>query len=128
MIEDAKIYLVENTDLKSGKTLFLANQPDSPADCVTLIETGGGSPYQELSVDLPTIQIIARGSQKNYGKTMERANEIFNLLNRKIHITIGSKHAMRVFALATPQSLGRDEKGRWEIVTNFSFQIRNDEN
>jgi len=124
MIEDVAKYLADNTDLIVGKTLFKGNMPEAPIDCVALFDTGGAPPYQELAVDNPTVQILCRGSRANYLKTSERAAEIFSLLNRKFAITIGTKDAMFARAVASPQSLGLNDKDEWLFSTNFLFRIR----
>ena len=125
MIKDVAKYLEDNTDLTIGVTLFKGNQPDTPANCVTLYDTGGGEPEQEVSVDHPSIQVDCRGASNNYEATMERAREIFGLLNRKMNITICTKDVMYSRAVSSPQSLGLDENGRWRVMTNYTFQIRN---
>lgn len=124
MIEDVAVYIAENTDLRIGRTLFKGNEPDAPTDLVLVTDTGGAPPWQESPMDLPTVQVVCRGRQNAYTATMARAMEIFDLLNRKLNLTIGAKNVAKVEALTSPQSLGLDEKRRWKIVINFAFHLR----
>ena len=124
MIQDLATFLAEHTNLVAEKTLFKANMPESAVDAVCIFDTGGQTPDQYLPITKPTVQVMCRGRQNNYKATMARAREIFNLLNQRENITIGDAYIMRCQAMASPQSLGLDDKQRWQIVTNFLFQVR----
>lgn len=127
MIDDIANYLEANTNLKKGKDLFLGNAPTSPGDCVVLYDTGGQNPYQEVPVDRPSIQVLCRSKSDKGGRlrVKNQSQEIFDLLNRKLELTIGTKDVMFARAVSSPQCLGVNDQGRWEYVTNFIFQIRN---
>lgn len=117
-------HLVSNTNLKKGKTLFIDNAPDTPSDCVIVYGTGGPEPYQELPVDKETVQILCRGRQNGYTATKARAEEIYNLLNRKVEITIDGLSVMQSKAIQIPTSIGLNDRNQWEIVCNYLLEIR----
>lgn len=126
MNDDVCTYLADQiSELTFGKNLTSGHMPKNPAFCVTVFGSGGAGPYQELSVDKPTCQVVVRGAQSEYDRAEAMALQIYNLLNRKLNITIGTKDVMQAQAIAYPQALDLTDKRQWEFVTNYQFQVRN---
>lgn len=112
------------TSLTKGKNLYCDFAPDSKTFSVVVYNTGGAAPYQEVSIDHPTVQVMVRGGQNEHERVRAMAQQIYDLLNRKTNVTMDTVDVMYCQAIQTPQFMGRDEQGRWENVCNYSFKIR----
>ncbi len=104
---------------------------DSPDRCILVAESGGGALY----FDLPDrtdkmIQILARGESENYWDPRDDSYEVYDFLHGSSgwelpEVIIGEKfQAMVIEAVAPPQYLGIDDKGRHEFSTNYIWKIR----
>ena len=88
-----------------------------------------------MNFDLPDyvgkmIQVISRA--KTYFDARDDAREIFNVLHGMAGWTLSAVspatqnyEAMTIEALADPQSIGQDKKGRYEFSVNYIFRIKN---
>lgn len=113
-----------------GDTLQAAWRPiDAPNRCTLIAESGGGS----VIFDLPDradkmIQALSRAT--TYFDARDDAYEIYDALHGTAgwelpEVIAGDKYqAMVIEAVAPPQYLGIDEKGRHEFSTNYVWKIR----
>jgi len=142
MIEQLANFLETNGVGTIGKDIFKAHAPDSKVNCILITDTGGEQADQNVPLDNPTVQIMIRAdiSSGGYKKAMDKAKEIYALLDKKQNITIGNLHALYSRALQRPFSLGlvvekirSGRKGRgeeyserkvWKVTTNYIFHIR----
>jgi len=117
---ESKVSFVIGTDLFVGHRL-----QNSPDRCQVILESGGGKPYFDLPdrVD-KSIQIISRAN--TYFTARTDAWEFFDALHGTAGWQLtGSNEIMAIEALADPQYIGQDEKGRFEFSTNFIFKWEN---
>ncbi len=129
MLKQITTYVANNTSYVIGTDLFAGTRPDTAPDkCVTILETGGGAPVFDLPDYLDKmVQVLTRG--KSYFEGQELAQEIYDLLHGKAGITTPTVdeetyYINAIEALMSPQSIGQDEKGRFEFSTNFVFRIQ----
>jgi hypothetical protein len=103
---------------------------DAPIRCHTILESGGMIPAFELPdcVDY-LLQIATRG--ETYQQAREDAYAIFDAINGTAGWQIpalvsgGQDYEAQVIeALAAPQYIGQDEKGAYEMSTNFLFRMK----
>lgn len=132
MIKEVAAFIASKTTFVVGSTLQVGHRTqDAPDQCNVVLESAGGGLHFDLSdrVD-KMIQIISRA--KTYFKARDDAWEIFNVLHGASGWTLSAVapasqdyEAMVIEALADPQSIGQDDKGRFEFSTNYIFRIKN---
>jgi hypothetical protein len=103
---------------------------DAPVRCHTLLESGGGIPAFELTDRIDVmVQVATRAA--TYMTARADAWAIFDAINgtagwRIAALTSGGQayEAQVIEALAAPQYIGQDEKGAFEMSTNFLFRMK----
>ena len=130
MIKEITQFISDETTLIIGTDLFCGHRPQTAQDrCHVVLETAGGGLYYDLPdrVD-KMIQIISRA--KTYFTARDDAQAVFDLLHGRAGcampvITSGIEYeAQTIEAVADPQYIGQDEKGRYEFSTNYIFRIK----
>jgi len=131
MLPEIALFVQAKTSFVIGTDLFYGFRRSSDPDrCQVIQEATGSAVFGQLKYRIDkTIQIVSRAKQ--YGEARSDSWEIF----RAIHGTFGwtlSGHEVGVEYLcevieanADPQYIGKDEKGRYEFVTNYIFKIQN---
>ena len=128
MIKEIVQYIEDNTDFIIGTDLFAGFAPPEIEDCVIAIESGGRPNFYLTDYVEKTIQIVARN--KDYWKARDDADEIYVLLHGQGGITLpkvgnGKEYYVNTMeAISVPQSVGQDEKGLFNISTNFVLRIQ----
>lgn len=133
MIKEISAFIASKTSFIVGDTLQVGHRTqDAPDRCSCVLESAGGTVYFDLPdrVD-KNIQIISRA--KTYMAASADAQEIFKVLHdgkggwtlTAVPPATQDYVAMTIEALADPQYIGQDEKGRFEISCNYIFRIRN---
>ncbi len=129
MADDVASYLQANGIGTIGTSIIVGHPHSSKTNFVLVTDTGGSKPEQEYAINHPSVQIAVYGSANSYTASFALLQSIFVLLNRKQNLTIGTKDAMFVQAISSPQVVGLDPKhNRWLMTCNFTFKIRNAEN
>ena len=131
MIKEIAKFIESKTSFVIGTDLFVGHRlQDSPDRCQTILESGGSALY----FDLPDradkmIQVISRA--ETYFTARGDAKTIFNVLHGTAGWTLSAVapavqdyEAQTIEAVADPQYIGQDEKGRFEFSTNFIFKIK----
>lgn len=133
MIKEIAAFIASKTSFIVGDTLQVAHRTqDSPDQCNVVLESAGGTVYFDLPdrVD-KMIQIISRA--KTYMDASDDAQEIYAVLHdgtggwtlTAVPPAVQDYEAMTIEALADPQYIGQDKKGRFEFSTNYIFRIKN---
>lgn len=132
MIKEIAAFIARKTSLVVGTTLQVGHRTqNAPDQCSAVLEAAGGGLY----FDLPdrndkNIQVLSRAN--SYFRARTEAREVF----AAIHGTAGwtltavppatqNYEAQTIEALADPQYIGQDDKGRYEFSTNYIFRIQN---
>lgn len=122
-IEDEAIGFTVGTNLFVGYI-----PPEITADCVGLIESGGRPEFYLPDFTEKAVQVLSRA--KDYFTARDNAYKIYNLLHGMAGVvlpvvTAGEEYCADIIeAVSEPQSLGQDEKGLFNISTNFVFKIQ----
>lgn len=132
MIKEITTYLKSllGTSWVIGTNLFAGSAPsDVVVDCLILIESGG-VPNPSLSDSMAkSVQILSRAA--DYHDAMDNAMLAYRALHCKAGITLsvivaGEEYYVdTITAISVPQSLGQDEKGLFNISTNYVFRLEN---
>lgn len=103
---------------------------DAPVRCHTFLESGGAIPVFELTDRIDYMMQIATRAE-TYQMARADAWEIFDAINGTAGWQIGAitsagqaYEAQVIEALAAPQYIGQDEKGAFEMSTNFLFRMK----
>ena len=106
--------------------LFIAFEPSSPDDCVTIFDTPGGLPNMSFDVseryDRPSIQIRVRN--RNYVTGLQLTHDIKDFLHRKAHETVNGTYYSLIQCTGEPAFLDWDENRRARFIVNFDIQRR----
>jgi hypothetical protein len=94
--------------LTTGSNLFVGSEPTTPADVVTVYDTGGYSPDQTLAGNMfgrrPTVQIRIRNAAYVAGNT--QAETIRDTLESVVHQALGSDY-YGIFTVSDIVHLGK---------------------
>lgn len=129
MLKELCTYLETNSSFVIGIDLFPGFAPaDIMADCVIVIESGGKPNFYLPDASAKTIQILSRA--KDYHVARANAQVIYGLLHGSAGITLpivagGTEYYVNTIeAISEPQSLGQDERGLFNISTNYILRIQ----
>lgn len=101
----------------------LNHHPDSPDAVITLIDTGGVQPSDELTVvHQPTVQCLVRAADYEAGRAI--VDQIRAAAHGRVAVEFEGVHFFIISLLAEPGSIGQDEKGRDEFSANFTCRTR----
>ena len=125
--EDVKdmIEAVSALGLAFATDLFIAREPTTPKDCVTIFDTPGAPP--DIALDkseyyYPSIQVRVRNTDYTVGWAL--ANDIMIELHGQVQETWNGTLYTVIKATSGPALLGWDENNRAIIVVNFDIQRR----
>ena len=130
MIKEIFRSIATRTGLVPGTTIYLGRRPqDAPDSCILVAFNGGGGAY----FDLPDrqdimVQILARAKDYNdaYADSMTAFNALHGVANVALPVLVSGEAwlAQTIEAVAAPQYIGPDEKGRHEWSTNFIWRVK----
>jgi len=127
LLSDLGGYLDSQSTLVTlGTNFFYSTIPESPDNCVALVEEGGVSPlYTQGSNGLPVIerpqlQILVRNTSYENGRTL--IDTLYRILTQITNQSISGRTYLRVSAIASPALIIRDDNKRCVFVCNFEVQ------
>lgn len=95
--------------LTMGSNLFVSSEPTSPANCVTLYDTGGSAPDQDFDGDTwishPSVQVRVRNSAYLTGDA--QIIDIRDALKQIVHTSLSGTRYGGVFIMSEPTHLGK---------------------
>lgn len=108
-----------------GVTLFLGTQPDTPSECVTVLEYPGNAPeYLQDStvpaIESPQIQVLARGM--SYVAARATCQEAWDVLSTVTNEVLGTTRYLSIRPNGSPAPLGRDNNDRFLIAFNATVR------
>lgn len=123
-IDDIADFLEDNSIGTVGTDIFVGQQPDSPANCVTVLDTGGQRPDIDLPTKRPTFQVLVRNT--NYANGAAKLLAIRNLLHNKYNATLvgGGNYFYSINAISEGGHIGQDDIGNDEFSMNFEAWTR----
>ena len=108
---DIKDYLVAETSLVFGTTLFIGILPEQTGLTVSLFDTSGMSPDPN-AIRNPTVQVMVRGIVGGYEAAYTQMETILTQLHALANTIINSTNYIQIWKLTEPNHVGNDEKGR----------------
>ena len=128
-------YLNSQAVATFGTNLFATQLPDQPDTCISvqtrgglrpvMTMTGGGLP--ESKFDRPNIQIRGRAEASSFADGNDLMQAVFGALQGIVETTlrVGGPLFHLIYALQSPQYLGRDEKERHQWSQNLNVWWEN---
>lgn len=117
------------TGFTLGTNLFAAFAPSTAQNDIVVIRETGGAPNFYLTDQMEkTIQVLSRAS--DYWVASANAKKVYAVLHGIAGITLPvidaeAYYILTAEAITAPQSLGQDEKGLFNISTNYIVRIKN---
>jgi len=106
--------------LTFATNLFVDTEPETPNDCVTIINSGGSEPNNEADIYNPSFMIRVRGAADKYSETYKLVQDILEYLHLMHDEEINNSKFLGIWATSDVLSLGRDEqKNRPVFSINF---------
>lgn len=125
--EDIKDMLTDESSLglTFGTDLFIAHEPESPDNCVTLYDTSGGRPDLSLqggNYHRDTFQIRVRNN--GYAEAMAEVYRIMDFLQGKANEIWNGTYYSLIYVYIPPFGLEWDDNNRAVVVLNMEAQRR----
>lgn len=127
LLSDLGSYLdTQSASITLGTNFFYSTIPESPDNCVALIEESGVSPvFTQGSSGLPVIerpqvQILVRNTSYENGQAL--IENLYRILTQVTNQSINGNTYLRVSAIASPAMINRDNNRRCIFTCNFEVQ------
>lgn len=124
LISDVADYLEINSLGTVGTDIFCGRLPDSPDDCISVHDDGGGPPDGYIPTRLQSFYVYVRATR--YPDGVSRIDKIRDLLHRKSNDELVSGQTFLFYVLAKNDGghIGRDENGRDIFRIDFNCMTR----
>lgn len=119
----------QTTGFTIGTNLFAGFIPSTiVGDAVVIRETGGAPNFYLTDQVEKTIQVISRAT--DYWVAAANAKKVYDVLHGISGVTLPVIDALAYYlntaeAITAPQNLDQDEKGLFNISTNYIIRIQN---
>lgn len=117
MPDDIADYLAAQGIGTVASDIFISGMPDSPDNCVSVIQSAGRPPHSVGDMEHPNCQIKVRNTDHDTGEA--KMASIYNQLHRKTHTTINTRMYYYIGAQGSFAYEGKDEANRHMWVCNF---------
>lgn len=107
----------------TGWSIALGKLPTTPDTALACVTVGGSSPFPNLLLNFPSVQVIVRGLPGKYTETENKAREVVDKLLGLPIQTLNNDLWTGVRQLGDVISLGFDEKNRPLFSCNFSIIV-----
>ncbi len=119
ILEQIATYLATNGVGTLGDSIFIGYEPDLPQDVVVVFPSGG-RPARTDGKEYPAVQVLVRNKSSKAG--LQKAEQVRCLLHGKSDVL--TTEAGICFANeSSPIQLGRNSKGEFLFVVNFSWLV-----
>ena len=99
--------------------LFVSEIPDTPDECVCVIDTGGFEPEANFNYERPTVQVRVRGAKGDYVNAHNLAQSVRDELHGLANHTINAARYIGIWCESDIMSLGYDKNHRPMLSVNF---------
>lgn len=105
-----------------GTTIFYGGLPDSPDNCLALLEYGGRAPEHDLGTtalrhEYPRVQVLTRNTV--YLTGIKKAQDVTHAFTAVRNTTLSDVGYKGIDPVQSPFSLGQDNNGRWVFACNY---------
>lgn len=108
----------------TGWGIFVAREPMTPDQAITIYDTGGLAPDPKWLLDYPSIQVRIRGSKGDYQGTFNKAKQCKDVLLGCPSLNLNGDRWVSITGLGDVISLGYDDNERPLFTTNFRLIIQ----
>lgn len=124
LINDVADYLEAQGVGTVATNLFCGYLPESPATCISVLDTGGVQPDRYLPTKDPTFQVFIRAVDYPTGKA--KLDLVRAKLHQKANINLVTNQTYFYYIMAMSEGghLGKDELGRDLFSINFLCKTR----
>ena len=112
-----------------GVDIFIAQEPTSPDECITLFDLPSRGPAISMSgndpdayYEYPAIQIRSRG--REYLETWERIRKVVGVLHGASYRVINGTTYCAIICNGGPGLLDQDQNSRFRLYANIDLQRR----
>ena len=128
-VDDLATYLQTQGHGTLGTDLFKGSSPDkedgSMDNIITVTDTGGRANVLNLKdADVEEVVVQIRARNKRQERARDDLLAIQALLHQLVNTNLGTYTIIRAEAVDRPAIIGRDEKERWNLASNYEFLIR----
>jgi hypothetical protein len=127
LLSDLGGYLdTQSSSITLGTNFFYSTIPESPDNCVALIEDSGVSPVFTQGnsglpvIERPQVQILVRHTSYETGRAL--IEDLYRILTQVANQSISGTTYLRVAAISTPTMIERDSNRRCVFTCNFDVQ------
>lgn len=116
----------QSASITLGTNFFYSTVPESPDNCVALIEESGVSPmFTQGSnglpvIERPQVQILVRHTSYETGRSL--IEDLYRILTQVTNQSISGTTYLRVAAVSSPVMIERDDNRRCIFTCNFDVQ------
>lgn len=123
-IEQVATYLQAQGIGTIATDIFIGNMPDTPNNCIAVINTGGLAPSMYIPDKRPTFQVLVRNTDYEAGEIKLSAirTALHQLANESL--VSGQTFVYYIFLNAEGGHIGKDVNGRDEWSINFNCKTR----
>lgn len=124
MITEIAQHIHNNSLASLATNLFIGHMPESPDNCVAILETGGLTPDIDLPTKKPTFQVLIRNTSYATGRALMLS--IRSLFHQKYNTQLinNGTYFLYINVQGEGGHIGRDAIGRDEFSINFVCEIR----
>jgi len=102
-----------------GTNLFVALEPPSPNEVVSVFDTGGFDPDSNTDLENPTVMVRVRGDRGGYTETYSRARDVKDNLHELANETWNGTRYIGIWQVGDILFIGMDENDRPVFTLNF---------
>lgn len=107
-----------------GSNIFLGFNPETPDNCLCVIDTGGVKPSIDIPDKMPTFQVVIRNTDYENGQTnLETVRSTLHQ-HRNAVLVSGQTYFYYIYLISEGGHIGRDENGRDVWSVNFQCKTR----
>jgi len=131
-VDDLATYLQTQGHGTKGTDIFRGNAPDTKTnedtrfDNIVVINDTGGLPStlneKGAGVEIVSVQIMARNKRQELAR--DKLQAIQDTLHQLNSTNLGTFTIIAAEAVDRPAILRKDQKERWELVSNYEFRTR----
>lgn len=103
--------------------VYIGKQPDSPDNCVTIYDSGGGTPSPLWLLDYPHVQVRVRSRNGQYQEAMVTAKDIKSIILGQPSQDLNGDRWVQFNLAGDIGFMGYDKNERPEFVLNFELII-----
>lgn len=123
-IEQIATYLQSQSIGTIASDLFIGNMPDTPNNCVAVINTGGLEPSIDIPDKTPTFQVLIRNTDYEAGELKLAAvrTALHQFMND--YLVANQTYVYYIYLSSEGGHIGKDVNGRDEWSVNFHCKTR----